>query len=501
MKKFDLNGGKQLFDQTANLVLQKEAFSIGSKEYQPNETEAFFTFTLANSWPNVNANLVCFHANTIEKSYQTANHSPINIEHNIEGNGILLLDGNQIIGHMIDSWVEDNDDGGKSIVVAGVLYKRLDKAKDIITDIASGGSDWKISMEVLYKPAESGFMLADETYIPLESADEGIVNAYLSGSQIYNGQKYGFMAGGLGESDDPANFWGGALTMTPADEDSIVRTMVATRLPKALIGGQVPKVILMSDGNVESTRLLIDGTEIQELADVDFSSWLGYDETWLQWTTKAKDIGGVMETSRYTLIASEIIGDTGMNKIKEFLEGLPTAISEAVTAAKTENPEKDVDVDAIVAEAVAEKASEFEGYLSPDEVDAQASELADQKIKDRDALAAKIKERSEKASEAGVLMTDERMKEIATIEEGKLDEWIADQLKSVDEMVASIEEKHQVSLSDDTVDSLKKFGGVASDGFKGFASAFAMVLEANPHSAGDGGSGESKDDNKPTGLG
>jgi len=508
MLKFDLNGGKQLVSERATLELKSKKFSIGSVEYEPNEALAYFTFTLANSWPKVNDNTVSFSPKTMTRSHATVKNNPLNIEHQVEGNGIPLFEGNQIIGHMIDSYTEV-EDGSTGVVVAGVLYKRIEKAMDIIADIASGGGEWKISMEVLYSPSESGFMLAkDETYIPLENAEEDLIDAFQTGSSLYNGEKFAFLAGGLGdqgdESEPNVNFWGAALTIAPADKDATVHTMVARKLPKALIGaGEVPRVVLFSDGSVESTRLLIDGAEVANLMDVDFSSWGAYDEKiWLQWTTEPEDVGGVAKMSRYTLIANEIIGDIGMIKMKEFLENFPAQISEAVaTAIAALKADESLDLEAIKA-VIAEKIGELEGFISPDELEAKAEELAVAKIKDRDDLIAKMKLRSDKAETAGVVMTEARLKELAKLEDDGVDPWIESVKTAFASMVASLEEEHKVTLGDDVTEPLKAFSGIESPEFKGYKSAIAVATKSGASIAvkvdeDDGGKKENK--NQPTG--
>lgn len=502
MKTIDLNSGKQLISAEANLNLRNKKFMVGNVEYEPSDTNAYFTFTLLHSWPEINDNQVSFSAKTIERSFATAKHSPIDVDHKMEGNGIPLFDGNQIIGHMVDAGVEV-EDGVSKITIAGVLYKRIAKAVEIITDIASGGSDWKISMEVLYNPSESGFMIANNTFVSLETADEDLVSAFQSGSSLYNGERFAFLAGGLGEDGDDANvnFWGAALTMSPADENATIHTMVARRLPKALIGADAPRVILFSDGSVESTRLLIDGFEVENLTDVDFSSWPGWDEAvYLSWSTEPQDIGGVIENKRYTLIANEIIGDIGMSKIKELLEAVPGRISEAVKAAlATKDDGTAIDLSAVEA-VIAEKIGELKDFISPAELETKAEELATKKIEDRDALAAKIKERTEKAEKAGVVMTELRLKEIAALEDDKVDEWIKEVQGAFEEMVASLEKKNGITLGEDITNSLKSFSGINSPEFMGYSSAVAMVLK-NGASLNQDAEESGEDDNKKTPTG
>lgn len=481
-KLHNLKAGIQKISATASLDLRKKKFMIGSVEYEPNDTQAYFTFTLVNSWPAVNDNIVGFSAKTIERSFGTTKHNPIDVDHKIEGNGIPLMDGNQIIGHMVDSFTE-TENGITRIVVAGVLYKRIAQARDIITDIASGGNEWKISMEVLYSPAESGFMLADNTFIPLEAAQEDLVNAFQARSPIYNGQQYAFLAGGTGEEGEGANvnFWGAALTMTPADQNATVHTMVARKSDtsvEALFGASSPRLIIVSDGPVESTRLFVDGAEIDELMDVEFMNWPNWEkEVWLQWTTAPQDIGGVMKNSRYTLIANEIIGDIGMIKIKELLDGLPGQISEAVnTAVAALKDGETLSLDAVKA-VVAEKIGELKDFISPEELDAKAEELANKKIKVRDALAANIASRVKKAEAAGVVMSPQRLKEIASLEDDGLDAWITAEQEKLTAMVASIETEFKVTLGDEHTEALKACSGVDSFEFGVMKSAIGMLVK------------------------
>ena len=504
MNKFDLNAGRQELSAISTLELQKESFLIGSKEYTPNATQAYFTFTIANSWPEVNDNIVGFSVKTLLRSYATVQHEPIDVDHQLEGNGIMLMDGNKIIGHMIDASLVEDKDGSNSILVAGVLYKRTKQAQDIIMDIASGGSEWKISMEVLYKPAESGFMFADNSYVPLEDAEEGLITAYQNGSTIYEGQKYGFLAGGLGEDGEGANvsFWGAALTMSPADENAVIHTMVATKLPNALMGATVPKVIVFSDGPVESTRLLIDGVEIEKLMDVDFSSWPGYDEKiWLQWTTEPEDIGGVMKNSRYTLIANKIIGDIGMSKIKEFMENYQTQVSEAVDKAVAALKGGDTLTAEAVKAIISEKIGELKDFISPDELDAKAEELATKKIEKRDALAAALEVRVAKAEKAGVVINDERRVTLASLEEDKVDAWIEKAKNDFQEMVASLEKEHKVTFGEDATDPLKRFAGIDSPEFGAYKAAIAIAVKTGASLEAEDveNGGTENDKNKPSG--
>ena len=504
MKLFDLKSGKQIVSEKYKLNFQDKKFMIGSNEYEPDDTKAYFTFTLVHSWPNINGNGVTFSAKTLERSHATIKDNPIDVDHKLEGNGMPLFNGNEIIGHMIDSSVEVVD-GVTSILVAGVMYKRVDKALDIIVDLSSGGSEWATSMEVLYKPDDSGFMLADNTYIPLADADESLVDAFQSGSSLYDGQKFGFLAGGTGEDGDGANvnFWGAAMTEDPADKNATVHTMVASKMPRSLIGADAPRVIIVSDGPVESTRLLIDGAEVSELRDVEFFSWPGYDtDVWLDWTVKPQDIGGVTKNSRFTLIANEIIGDIGMIKMKEFLENFPTQISEAVNAAVASSKEGEMPNLKAIETLIAEKLGELKDWVSPDDVEAKATEIADAKIKERDDLATKIAGRVEKAEAAGIVMNPARLKEIASLEDEKVDDWITTASKAVAEMVAALEEKHGVTVGEDVEESLKGFNGVDSPEFGAYSSAIAtMVKNGASLKSGNSGPGDDDDNEPKAGLG
>ena len=86
-----------------------------------------------------------------------------------------------------------------------------------------------------------------------------------------------------------------------------------------------------------------------------------------------------------------------MSKIKEMFDSLQDKISEAVATATKESEINIDDVKGVVENAVAELAGKFDDYLSPEEVEAKAEELATQKIEERDALAAKIADRVKQA--------------------------------------------------------------------------------------------------------
>ena len=191
-----------------------------------------------------------------------------------------------------------------------------------------------------------------------------------------------------------------------------------------------------------------------------------------------------------------------MSKIKEFLENFPAQVSEAVnTAIAAQEEGKSLDIDVVVA-AVTEKIGELEGFISPEELEAKAEELAEEKIKVRDELTAKIKERSEMAETAGIVMNESRLKEIAKLQDDEVEAWIESNKNAFEEMVASLEEDHKVTLGDDVTEPLKAFSGIDSPEFKGYKSAIAIAVKNGASIAvksDDDGDDKTEDTNQPTG--
>jgi len=498
---------------TAVLNFKNKAFAVNGNTYTPDENKAFFTFTMLHSWPVINGNGMSFAAKTIQRSFQTAQFNQVNFEHQSEGNGITLWDGSKIIGTMIDAGFEVNDDGIAEMVVVGVLWKREPLAMEIINDMATGGKEWKISMEVLYDERESGFMVASEdgdSFIPLSAAPDTLIEAFDNGWGKWDGKKYGFMLGGTGEEGDPdeanVNFWGSALTLTPADPNATIRTLVASSQRPAIAADQY-KFIIASDGTPESTRLIVDGAEVNDLRDVEFMSWPGWDDLVYLWWSVAADKQDGVERNQSFVYTGASMEETAMSGILELLNGLPAAMASAIEQARKEAGDGEVNVEDVINSKIEEVKTQFANYVSPDEVDAKVAERVEEEVKAREATASKIAEREQALADENIPLTKARKDAIAKFETED-DEGFTNWLNGLKEGFAAMREdleSEHIEVTEEVESQIASYDGVESEGFKATKSALAMARKvpgifADFSGAGEGDDPPSKTPNKPSGL-
>lgn len=164
--------------------------------------------------------------------------------------------------------------------------------------------------------------------------------------------------------------------------------------------------------------------------------------------------------------------------IKDKLEELPSAISEAVKAAlnDVELPEG-TDIDALVAEKVDAAVAQFEGWVSPEEHQNALNEEVNQRIEAKEARASKDEERFALVKEAELPLTDDRKSAISAFEidddEG-FSAWLEGEKTAVAEMLEELEEDG-VPVTEDVKSEVASLSGKENPAFKAMKAAFASV--------------------------
>lgn len=471
------------YTTTAKLGLKKSAFAVNGIDYEPDDNKAYFTFTMLHAWPHVNGNRMSFSQKTLERSHKTVQFNLIDHEHIAEGNdGIPLWNGSEVIGTMIDSYLEKSEEtGALALKVVGVLWKRFEQSRKIIADIATGGKEWKISMEALYDMSDSGFMVG-ESFVYLDDADDKIIEAFDEGQSSYGNQPLTLMLGGTGEDGDldkpNVNFWGSALTLNPADSDAKIHSLVASKKkPSSAFGASDYRIIIASNGDPESTILYLDGSQINELQTVEFFSWPEYDErVGLYWSLLPEERDGVTRSQSFSFTGSltNSIEEITMT-IREQLEALASDIQN-MNANDESTPEE---IEAVITERVESAISKFEGWVSPEDFDTAVADAVEVRTSEDKEKASKDAERITLAEEAGIPMTASRKEKLSSFAidaDEEVTAWIDTVSEDINGMVADLEEAG-VSVTDTVKASIAKLDGKDSDGYKATKSAFAIAKD------------------------
>lgn len=222
-------GVKENFSETAsvnfcNAEIAKTEF--GNIQLADSENIAYFPFKLCHSMPKINKRGRAFMPKVLANSFASALDQLIDVEHLIKTNKIS--DGDKITGFIKaikfdgEPNLELANDStiipAKAIPVKGLgaLFLRADGARDIVKE-HNKHKNWRVSMECAHNWDEAYFYYRDNL-IPIADAEKGMIDCIHPGKVLpYKGHELAVCLGGLTNKVD---FWGAAVTKTPADGDA-----------------------------------------------------------------------------------------------------------------------------------------------------------------------------------------------------------------------------------------------------------------------------------------
>ena len=177
---------------------------------------------MCHSLPFVNQRGRCFTHDTLKRSVELVGDNLINFDHEISDNG--FTDQERICGHLKGARIgEKNENNEYPMYALATLYRRHPEVKKMANEHTSGNL-WYVSMECGHDILKSHFYYEDE-FIPVKEAASDMLRCVEEGRiKNYKGKKLSLAVGG---KDGVANFWGMALTKTPADEGSNILSMFA----------------------------------------------------------------------------------------------------------------------------------------------------------------------------------------------------------------------------------------------------------------------------------
>lgn len=225
----EICGQKENFSEVASITFCNAEIAkkdFGDIVLAESEHIAYFPFKLCHSMPKINKRGRAFMPKVLSNSFASALDQLIDIEHLIKSNNISKTD--QITGFIkaikFDGIAAEiasetlTKIPTKPLPVKGLgaLFLRADGAKDIVAE-HNKHKNWRVSMECAHDWEKAYFYYRDN-FIPITEAEKGMIECIQQGKvKQFKGHDLVVCLGGL---DHKVDFWGAAVTRTPADGDA-----------------------------------------------------------------------------------------------------------------------------------------------------------------------------------------------------------------------------------------------------------------------------------------
>lgn len=188
-----------------------------------NQNVIYAPVRMCHTLPFINKRRRCFTLKTLRRSVDLVGDNLINFDHEISDNGIGS-DQERICGHLKGAKLGNADDDGKYPLYAlSALYTRHPEVKEMAKEHLSGDV-WSVSMECGHNVLKSHFYYEGE-FIPFKEAASDMLRCIKAQTiNPYRGKELALAVGG---EDGLVNFWGMALTKSPADENGNILSLFA----------------------------------------------------------------------------------------------------------------------------------------------------------------------------------------------------------------------------------------------------------------------------------
>ena len=198
-----------------------------------SKDKAMVEFVLMHSYPAVNGNGVALMPKTLANSIQSLVNSPLDIDHEMEGVWFWEDgDPNKVIGSITEARLNPEyqegyvPENGYEVIVKAVIWKRLKDVKAIIQDVQDNAQEWKASFEIApYSVKDQIFYYHKGKMYSEQEANQDMRLSWEWG-EPYEGEMVSLCFGG---EDGQLDFYGAALTLTPADENTRILNLVANK--------------------------------------------------------------------------------------------------------------------------------------------------------------------------------------------------------------------------------------------------------------------------------
>ena len=218
-------------------------FASLMNRYVSTDGVSYLGFTFHATAPEVNYKGMAITYPTHKRSAYSAKDKLVDLEHTMEdinAAGMNGKGGNELLGHICDLYIDDEDIQNMEWLVEGIIpkkpiltrgilaaYPRIQKAKDIIEDIRKDRDNWYFSLEVGENvPPPEIWLFDDKSHDILSwaDADDDLRNAARQPREVtYKGKRVAYLMGGR---DGLIPYIGGALTQSPAGKEQIEENKV-----------------------------------------------------------------------------------------------------------------------------------------------------------------------------------------------------------------------------------------------------------------------------------
>jgi len=528
----------------ARVIALGSAVTIGQDTFKSDLTRTYVQLTLLNSFPVVNDNGDTLLPPVLANAVPTADNQPLNLEHQMSDNGAIYQGTDLVVGTMIKAYYSAQGDiqllpeTSSPVKVIAVLWNRAAAAQKILASIGDGEKSYGVSFEILFG-AVGWVVYGDDGPSYEAEISETLMAAWES-------KKFTQVARAVGGdgSENSTHLWGGGFTLTPADEDAGIDSVLTGSFKgERALAAKVAKVepkeptmtlaekaaLAMKNALAKINKVLAQSGFTIQVAGSDkltldlAGNLINQPEEFYLYASKRSD-------GSYGVTASLHILEGGIDGFKkdtrlEWAGGDEPSMTEIEPAtAKVKTPrELQAQIDAHV-----ETIAGFEGFLSPTEVQAKiaaaVAEAAavpgdedgdkdlltpaqvDEKISDgisdamaaRDAIEASMKSRSEKLVADGFVLTEERKTMLATFTADEAGDtafavWVKT-LKTEQATMLKDLEKKGVEISDSIKSAVACLNSQADSGFAALVASHSDQQDTafNPSfpAGGDSLSGE-----------
>lgn len=205
----------------------------------------YFPFKLCNSFPQRNMRGRMFLPQVLSNSFASLTDQLIDVDHMLDDNGTLSSGTERIVGFVkaTNFLLPENYNfvpGAKvsaelnnikpiPVYALGTLFSRARGVRQAVEKHLKGEESWKVSMECGHKWHDAYFYHRGE-FIPISDAEIGMKDCVQPDSvKQFKGEELSVCLGGLNGRVD---FWGCAVTRTPADPDAHILNFFAGTSPE-----------------------------------------------------------------------------------------------------------------------------------------------------------------------------------------------------------------------------------------------------------------------------
>lgn len=250
----------------------ERALECAGQTFTPDQTSAYVEFGLSHAFPVVTSDSTALHPQVVANSHRSMLYKVFNLAHLMVANDPMNNPRDRILGSIVAVEFPAPPEGGwtvqadkakaPGIRAVAVMHKRAETVGDVLKTWFSGDIRWTVSMEQIFEPSETGFLVQGErgceeyvkatpkdlqklgwTYIP--AGTEGVPAAVAAGMQNnngdilvqdYAGQKCVALFGGL---NGTVHYNGVGLCPLGKEPEAYVAQMLASGIALVDMGGMV----------------------------------------------------------------------------------------------------------------------------------------------------------------------------------------------------------------------------------------------------------------------